>query len=179
MTCESTGYDLGLQSDAPNMHPRSGAGVRREFGCVSELTPRNLRHRRALAAALPGGSAQDGLAHMPASTTSHSRTSLTTCNSAVGTTPFSRGGRRSGICHEVRGTSIQDTPASGGNSQRSWPWFKSCRTPARQPKLNRGGEARCSDPRRKPRSGAPVSVTLARAPAVRVCWPRRSCACRR
>lgn len=89
MACESIGDDLGLQADAPNMHPRSGAPVRREVFGVRELAPRSLGYLRAFAAARPDARfAQDEPAHTPASTTSRCGTSLTTGDAAVGSSAF-------------------------------------------------------------------------------------------
>jgi len=85
MTCESTGDDLWLRSDAPNMHPRSGARVGREFSGVSELAPCSLRYGRAFAAASPGGPfVQAGLAHMTVATPARRLTKLATRNGAAG-----------------------------------------------------------------------------------------------
>ena len=83
MTCESTGDDLWLQSDAPNMHPRSGAGVRRESSGVNELAPCSPRYGRASAAASPGPFVQAGLAHMAVATPARRLAKLATRDGAV------------------------------------------------------------------------------------------------
>jgi hypothetical protein len=85
MACESTGDDLWLQADAPNMHPRSGARVGHELSGVCELAPRSLRYPRAFAAASPDGSfVQAGLAHMTVATPARRLAKLATRNGAVG-----------------------------------------------------------------------------------------------
>ena len=85
MACESTGDDLGLQADAPNMHPRSGAGSGREFSGVSELAPCSPRYGRAFAAASPDDPfVQAGLAHMTVATPARRLAKLATRNGAVG-----------------------------------------------------------------------------------------------
>jgi hypothetical protein len=85
MARESTGDDLSLQPDAPNMHPRSGARVRGEFPGVCVLALRSLGYVRAFAASRPDGPfVQAGLAHMRVAAPSRRPAKLASRNGAVG-----------------------------------------------------------------------------------------------